>query len=94
MFISRQARLKFDILMDAIDASPVIPPCQVTDPEIWFANFEEKSKYRIAKAFCERCPVRRQCLEYAVENEEQFGMFGGKTPRERRNLVKQKKSPA
>lgn len=94
LFINRKAREKFDILMDSIDAAPVIPPCQTSDPDLWFSDFEEKSKYRVAKEFCNRCPVRRQCLEYALANEEQFGMFGGKTPRERRELLKTRKSPA
>lgn len=94
LFINRQAREKFDILMDAIDAAPVIPPCQNTDPDLWFSTDESRTKYILARNLCNRCPVRRQCLEYALANEEQFGMFGGTTPRDRQKLLKARNSPA
>jgi hypothetical protein len=37
---------------------------------------------RKAKALCARCPVRRKCLEYGFE--EEFGVWGGVMPSERR----------
>lgn len=40
-----------------------------------------------AKAICADCPVREQCLDHAVRTPEQYGIWGGKTPRERRRLV-------
>lgn len=30
------------------------------------------------------CPVKRQCLNYAVQNNEKFGVWGGQSERERR----------
>ena len=43
--------------------------------------------YAKALRFCRDCPVRRECLEYAMYWEKdqfrRFGMFGGLTPRER-----------
>lgn len=86
MFISRKARESYDALMEAIDEAPVIPPCQVTDPELWFSTHESGAKYKMARNLCNRCPVRAQCLEYALSNEEEFGMFGGLTPKERHKL--------
>jgi WhiB family redox-sensing transcriptional regulator len=86
LFINRKAREAYDALMDAIDEAPVIPPCQVTDPELWFSTHESSSKYTIARNLCNRCPVRAKCLEYALANEETYGMFGGLTPNERRKL--------
>ena len=85
MFLSRLAKEKFDALWDAIDASPVIPPCQVTDPDLWFRD-ENFTNYTAARKFCERCPVRELCLDYALENKEEFGMWGGKSPKERLKL--------
>lgn len=36
-----------------------------------------------AKRICVACPVRAECLEYALENNERQGVWGGKTYRER-----------
>lgn len=39
-----------------------------------------------AKAVCARCHVRRDCLQYAVDNNERYGIWGGLTDVERRPL--------
>ena len=48
------------------------------------------AKARAAKAnelaHCAVCPVSRPCLEYALENSEWAGIFGGKLPSERRKI--------
>jgi hypothetical protein len=85
LFLNREARLAYVELAKAIEKAPVIPPCQQTDPELWFQE-HGTSSYRIARALCNRCPVRAQCLEYAVKNQEEFGMWGGMSPYERRLL--------
>lgn len=41
-----------------------------------------------AKAICARCPVRLPCLEYALENHERDGVFGGKTYKDRLRIQK------
>lgn len=92
MFISPQARLAFEDLWKAIDKAPIIPPCQTTDPDVWFAEQGSSGDYRNARKLCQRCPVVQQCLTYALENEESFGVWGGRTPKERWNL-KRKKTP-
>jgi WhiB family transcriptional regulator, redox-sensing transcriptional regulator len=38
---------------------------------------------RRAKAICATCPVLWECFQYAVEEEEEYGIWGGTTPRER-----------
>lgn len=40
-----------------------------------------------AKAICADCPVREQCLEHALRTPEQYGIWGGMTPRERRRMT-------
>ena len=40
------------------------------------------------QAICTSCEVRAQCLEYALENDERFGIWGGLSERERRKLRK------
>lgn len=44
--------------------------------------------YNRARAVCYRCPVREECLEYAMTHHEKHGMWGGKSPLERRNLAR------
>ena len=47
-----------------------------------------------AKAICARCPVRNECLEYALEHHEKFGIWGGLSERERRRLRRQRMAAA
>lgn len=44
--------------------------------------------YQIAKAICAPCPVRADCLAYALDDDIPFGIYGGLSPRERRRLKK------
>jgi WhiB family redox-sensing transcriptional regulator len=47
-----------------------------------------------AKKVCATCPVAAECLEWAIENDEIFGIWGGMTRRERMQLVKEAKESA
>lgn len=38
-----------------------------------------------AKLYCNICPVKQQCLEYALVHHEEHGVWGGMTPSERGN---------
>lgn len=58
--------------------------CAQTDPEAFFP--EKGGSTREAKNVCACCAVRAQCLEYALENDERFGIWGGLSERERRRL--------
>lgn len=64
-------------------------PCAQTDPEIFFP--EDKEDVRLAKRICKTCPVVLQCLAFAMENSETFGVWGGTTARERQILRKRGK---
>lgn len=61
--------------------------CAQTDPEAFFP--EKGGSTRDAKRVCNECPVREACLDYAMENDERFGIWGGLSERERRRLRKQ-----
>ncbi|MDN3905301.1 WhiB family transcriptional regulator [Arthrobacter zhangbolii] len=61
--------------------------CAQTDPEAFFP--EKGGSTRDAKKVCAACNVRSQCLEYALANDERFGIWGGLSERERRRLRKQ-----
>ncbi|MDP5227365.1 MULTISPECIES: WhiB family transcriptional regulator [Arthrobacter] len=60
--------------------------CAQTDPEAFFP--EKGGSTRDAKKVCAACTVRQQCLEYALSNDERFGIWGGLSERERRRLRK------
>jgi WhiB family redox-sensing transcriptional regulator len=69
-------------------------PGSGVDPELFF--FDGKGtytqiKFDEAKVVCfELCPVREQCLDFAVRNREAHGIYGGLTPDERRLGVEQR----
>lgn len=84
MFSSKRARLAHEKLQAAIEASPVRPGCLDTDPDIFF--MEGNESWAPAKKICAQCPVRNLCLEYALEQGEFYGMFGGMSPSERWRL--------
>jgi WhiB family transcriptional regulator, redox-sensing transcriptional regulator len=61
--------------------------CAQTDPEAFFP--EKGGSTREAKRVCRSCEVRQECLEYALEHDERFGIWGGLSERERRRLKRQ-----
>lgn len=44
-----------------------------------------------AKKFCGDCAVKAECLEYALANRENFGVWGGESERGRRKILKQRR---
>jgi WhiB family transcriptional regulator, redox-sensing transcriptional regulator len=61
-----------DLLAAAGDASL---PCWSSDPDLFFA--EAPADIDRAKAICQDCPVRRQCLVSALQRQEPWGVWGG-----------------
>ncbi len=47
---------------------------------------------RAAKAICNECVVKEDCLEFAIDNREDFGIWGGTSERERRKIIKLRKN--
>ena len=75
----------FDELFDTIeDQWQERALCAQTDPEAFFP--EKGGSTREAKRICLGCEVRDECLEYALANDERFGIWGGLSERERRRL--------
>ncbi len=56
--------------------------CSGSDPDLWFAP--GAIEHKLAKRVCRVCPVRRECLNYAMEAPVDHGIWGGLTERERR----------
>jgi WhiB family redox-sensing transcriptional regulator len=73
---------------DEIDQDPLAwqadALCSQTDPEAFFP--EKGGSTRDAKRICSQCNVKAECLEYALKNDERFGIWGGLSERERRRL--------
>ena len=58
--------------------------CMGVDPDLFFP--ERGASTREAKEVCRGCVVRDNCLEYALDSGEKFGIWGGMSERERRRL--------
>ena len=58
--------------------------CKESDPEAFFP--EKGGSTREAKRICLGCEVKDACLEYALANDERFGIWGGLSERERRRI--------
>lgn len=61
--------------------------CRGSDPDLFFpvaARGPALRQLAKAKQVCERCPVRVQCLEYALQSGQSFGVWGGASEEERR----------
>lgn len=60
--------------------------CAQSDPELFFP--EKGGATSGAKALCRSCPVKDECLNYALTHDERFGVWGGLSERERRGLTR------
>jgi WhiB family redox-sensing transcriptional regulator len=66
--------------------------CAEVDAELWFP--EKGGSSRQAKMICRACPVRIECLNFALDRNERFGIYGGLTERERRDLKRASRKAA
>jgi hypothetical protein len=63
----------------------------IPDPAIFFPSPGDTESLRAAKAMCGGCPVVQECLEYALGNNERYGIWGGKSTRERLLMLRAKR---
>ena len=66
--------------------------CAQVTGDMFFPEKGEPSA--AAKRVCRICEVRAECLEYALEHDERFGVWGGMSERERRRLKREGANPA
>jgi WhiB family redox-sensing transcriptional regulator len=64
--------------------------CLGLDPDLFFP--ERGASTTEAKAVCAGCAVRRECLEYALANNEQVGIWGGTSYRQRRAIRRRRQA--
>ncbi|MFE0445573.1 WhiB family transcriptional regulator [Streptomyces fungicidicus] len=63
--------------------------CRTEDPDLFFpigTSGPALVQTEQAKAVCRRCPVREQCLEWALDTGQSVGVWGGTSETERRAL--------
>lgn len=59
-------------------------PCRTADPEIFFSKSATDREQ--AKALCRSCPIRDACAQYALDNRQLKGVWGGTTVADRRQF--------
>ena len=62
--------------------------CATEDPDLFFPDHDERTaafanQAEQAKQICFRCPIMSTCADYSLQYEE-YGVWGGMTPSERR----------
>ena len=60
--------------------------CVGVDPDLFFGGRGDNKSHAAAKRVCAGCEVRDECLAYALDNGERFGVWGGLSERQRRAL--------
>lgn len=64
-------------------------PCRDVDSELFFPIGKGEAtdrQYEEARKVCNRCPIAEKCLSDSLERGDEFGMFGGFTPEERKDF--------
>jgi WhiB family redox-sensing transcriptional regulator len=81
------------VALNALDAPileerpwAVFSACKTEEPSLFFAS--TRADERAALAICDTCTVADQCLEFALETRERFGVWGGTNERDRRKLFR------
>ncbi|MGW9299650.1 WhiB family transcriptional regulator [Streptomyces cyaneofuscatus] len=62
--------------------------CQQTDPEAYYPEAGDSGT--TAKQACLNCPVIAECLDYAVDSRQRWGIWGGLGQKELRRLINQR----
>jgi WhiB family redox-sensing transcriptional regulator len=68
--------------------------CRDLGWRVFFPEPEEGPQSDEAKAICAECPVEPDCLQYALTAKEDYGVWGGTTPRERRQMRRRPRKTA
>jgi WhiB family redox-sensing transcriptional regulator len=63
--------------------------CRDAEPESFYSENEQFQR-KLVEQYCKKCPVMNQCLEYALAREDRFGVWGGTTGRQRREILNKK----
>ena len=64
--------------------------CRAIDPELFFPPSDTEAEPAVA--VCRRCPVLHVCLQFALDNRDYEGVWGGTTGAERRSMVRKRRA--
>jgi WhiB family redox-sensing transcriptional regulator len=64
---------------------------KVPDTNIFFPRVDYYDAVDKAKVVCDQCPVEVDCLEFAITNNENYGIWGGKTELERKRIARERR---
>lgn len=88
-FGSAQKRQDWLKLADAVaEIGPDHIPCSQA-PDLYYPDAEDghAAHYvRLAKMACKKCPLLNMCATYAIKHREEYGVWGGMSPGERKAL--------
>jgi WhiB family transcriptional regulator, redox-sensing transcriptional regulator len=73
----------------AVDSWRGAAACRSVEPDLFFpigTTGTALHHIAAAKAVCETCPVIRECLEFALETNQDSGVWGGTSEEERRQV--------
>ena len=64
--------------------------CRREDPELWFPDNKGRKPKKPPRAvvICHSCPIQKECLQYALDEGERYGIWGGLDEAERRQLTR------
>lgn len=61
--------------------------CIGVNPETFFPHVGHPGVTTAdARAICKRCPVVAECLQFALDTDSNYGIYGGRTPEQRRRI--------
>lgn len=71
---------------ELLSAQATPPECTELPATYFFADELDddepfgRSERAIAVSACKRCPIKRECAEYAITTNQRFGVWGGLVP--------------
>ncbi len=62
--------------------------CAEVAPELWFP--EKGGKVKFAEDLCKRCEIQLPCLQWSLDNKEQWGTWGGVSENQRKQILRRR----
>lgn len=63
-------------------------PEEMTENEVQSAVAQIETAQQTAKKICNNCANKKECLDYAFATKQEFGVWGGTTPKERKRIIR------